>query len=140
MQALVTGICADRVCESRCFVDREVVCIAEISVNGIGQEILRCGKAAQTREVENLHTMRACTVSHDKGVVQVDLDVPPRRNHSIGWELSQVDRIFGVSHINKRSTSRLSHQRVFVARHRVSPTPDVVAVTASHRIVCDSLA
>ena len=99
-------------------------------MGGVAEVNRGANHVSQLGQVKYLHAVVVGFTDH-KGVVGIHFDIAPRGVGGMGGQMSQVNWVFRVADVDKRSAVGASHNGVFVAILGVSPTPNIVAIAAA---------
>ena len=119
---------AHRVGEAGVLVDRDVVRVADLFIDGVGVDGDRCVvrvDVAQSREVEDLDAV-AGAVFDDVRVVPVDLHVAVQLGYPVGRQVGDEHRVLRVARVDERAPVGPARDHPFLAGLRVGPAPHVV--------------
>ena len=120
---------AEGIRDAGALIDGDVMSTPDSPVQRVGQERLgHLAHVTQSGEVEHLHSVCTSRIGYDEGVIVEHLHVAPRgrlRTRRLP-KTAQVHRIGRVVDIDERDAIRAGHERIFTARLRVGPAPEVV--------------
>ena len=132
-----TACCSGRACPNDIsvagvFVNSNIVRRANlVVVGGYAKSDWRVKHGSQQGQIKDLHTM-AAGLRYDKGVIVIYLDVAPRAVGGLGGQITQINRVEGITDVDKGRAIGPSHNSILFVGDRIGPAPDVVAVAAAY--------